>query len=198
MTPIEKNVRVVDEQGNEYEATYPKRAKGLVKNGRARFTDENTICLACPPNKIMEDNKMTDTEIKVNETTGEVIANAEGSTKYTIDYALEQLEKIREESERFAVETREKISEIKSGGPGDVGAQAAGEALRALVQEQEQLYRRLIDFYIGMISDSDKEASRKIAERKQFIDFVQECCKYSDHRNLEVLDFEEIWNTMNA
>ena len=49
MTPIEKNIRVVDEQGNEYEATYPKRAKGLVKNGRARFIDENTICLACPP-----------------------------------------------------------------------------------------------------------------------------------------------------
>ena len=35
--PIEKNVIVVDEQGNEYEATYPKRAKGLVKSGRARY-----------------------------------------------------------------------------------------------------------------------------------------------------------------
>jgi len=42
-TPIEKNIIVVDEQGNEYEATYPKRAKGLVKNGRARFVDENKI-----------------------------------------------------------------------------------------------------------------------------------------------------------
>ena len=30
MIPIEKNIVVVDEQGNEYEATYPKRAKGLV------------------------------------------------------------------------------------------------------------------------------------------------------------------------
>ena len=39
MIPIEKNIVVVDEQGNEYEATYPKRAKGLVKNGRARFID---------------------------------------------------------------------------------------------------------------------------------------------------------------
>ena len=47
--PIEKNVIVVDEQGNEYEATYPKRARGLVKNGRARFIGENKICLACPP-----------------------------------------------------------------------------------------------------------------------------------------------------
>lgn len=44
-----KNIAVIDAQGNEYEATYPKRAKGLVKNGRARFVNETTICLACPP-----------------------------------------------------------------------------------------------------------------------------------------------------
>ena len=36
-----KNVIVVDEQGNEYGATYPKRAKGLVKNGRARFVRQS-------------------------------------------------------------------------------------------------------------------------------------------------------------
>ena len=59
MTPIEKNIIVVDEQGNEYEATYPKRAKGLVKNGRARFVGENKICLACPPDKILEEEKMS-------------------------------------------------------------------------------------------------------------------------------------------
>jgi len=59
VTPIEKNVIVVDEQGNEYEATYPKRAKGLVKNGRARFVDENKICLACPPDKNLEEEKMS-------------------------------------------------------------------------------------------------------------------------------------------
>lgn len=28
---MEKNIIVVDEEGNEYEATYPKKAKGLVK-----------------------------------------------------------------------------------------------------------------------------------------------------------------------
>ncbi len=55
-TPIEKNVIVVDASGNEYEATYPKRAKGLVKKGRARFVDEHTICLACPPAYNEEDN----------------------------------------------------------------------------------------------------------------------------------------------
>jgi hypothetical protein len=60
VTPIAKNIKVIDSNGIQYEATYPKRAKGLVKNGRARFIDEHTICLACPPNTILEDEKMTD------------------------------------------------------------------------------------------------------------------------------------------
>ncbi len=66
-SPIEKNVIVVDEQGNEYEATYPKRAKGLVKNGRARFVDENKICLACPPDKILEEEKMEENKLTAKE-----------------------------------------------------------------------------------------------------------------------------------
>lgn len=45
MTPIEKNIHVIDESGNEYEATFNKRAIGLVKKGRARFVDNTTICL---------------------------------------------------------------------------------------------------------------------------------------------------------
>lgn len=68
MTPIEKNVIVVDELGNEYEATYPKRAKGLVKNGRARFISDNKICLLCPPEIETEDNKMSENK-SIEETT---------------------------------------------------------------------------------------------------------------------------------
>ncbi len=55
-----KNISVIDTQGNIYEATYPKRAKGLVKKGRARFVDDTTICLARPPYHTedeMEENK---------------------------------------------------------------------------------------------------------------------------------------------
>ena len=62
--PMAKNIIVVDGQGNEYGATWPKRARGLVRNGRARFLSENKICLACPPEIDLEDNEMTDKAIE--------------------------------------------------------------------------------------------------------------------------------------
>jgi len=52
-----KNISVVDESGKVYGATYPKRAEGLVKKGRARFLDDFTICLMRPPYN-MEDEDM--------------------------------------------------------------------------------------------------------------------------------------------
>ncbi len=57
---MSKTVNVVDETGKRYEATYVKRAKGLVKHGRAHFIDENTICLACPPDNVLEDKTMSE------------------------------------------------------------------------------------------------------------------------------------------
>lgn len=41
MTPIEKNVTVLDNNGYVIGSTYPKRAKGLVKKGRAEYADTN-------------------------------------------------------------------------------------------------------------------------------------------------------------
>lgn len=40
-----KEIYVMDEQGNMLHRTYKRRAKGLVKNGRAYYMDESTICL---------------------------------------------------------------------------------------------------------------------------------------------------------
>ena len=102
---MEKNVIVVDENGNEYGATWPKRARGLVKSGRARFIDENRICLACPPilNEITEDIEMSENKkieaTEVAETTeiAEATETAVNTaTKYTLDYVLEQIAKIQQ------------------------------------------------------------------------------------------------------
>ena len=41
-----KNVTITDENGTYVGTTYPKRAKGLVKNRRALFVDDCTIRLS--------------------------------------------------------------------------------------------------------------------------------------------------------
>lgn len=144
MAPIEKNVRVFDEQGNEYEATYPKRAKGLVKNGRARFVGENTICLACPPDKIMEEETM--------ENTNKNIANGVVNGKPTMAYILEQLEMLKENDD-FLDKALEKLGNVKSGGPGDAGAQAQAMALKDAIMAHETTRQQLIALYGKMYDD---------------------------------------------
>ena len=153
MIHIEKNIVVVDEQGNEYEATYPKRAKGLVKNGRARFIDENTICLACPPNieledKTMSENKKVDsinnnkpnnngTPKEVTEATANLLNSSEQrSEKLTMDYLLGKLEEISL-GQAFLTDAISELGKMKSGGPGDVGTQEQAKAVGEIIKARE-------------------------------------------------------------
>ena len=234
MTPIEKNIRVVDEQGNEYEATYPKRAKGLVKNGRARFVDEQTICLACPPETFKEDEQMSDKELKINVVTGEVIESTEStetveqakeaaksaaeytkafeaefasqtdqpahdSPKYTIAYALEQLDKVREDSTQFSAKITEGLLCLKSEGPGDAAPQAAGNAFMQLITDQQATYQKLIDFYTGMIAELKAEQKKAATKdpTQQFLDFVAECAPKVAPHSFQP-NYAEIWAIMNG
>ncbi len=43
-----KNITVIDENKNILYSTYPKRAKGLIKKGRAQWVGENAIQLCAP------------------------------------------------------------------------------------------------------------------------------------------------------
>ena len=133
---MEKNITVVDEQGNQYEATYPKRAKGLVKHGRARFVDEYTICLACPPQIETEDNTMSE-----NTTKTESMA----TKKYTIEYILEQIEKI-------AADTAYLLEAVKECS-NPVGGEACAMALGNMVEHREKTNRQLIAFYQEVYSN---------------------------------------------
>ncbi|MDR3310027.1 MAG: hypothetical protein LBS90_01600 [Oscillospiraceae bacterium] len=85
VAPIEKNrresgaaktVAVTDEFGIAYEPTYPKRARGLVKSGRARYINEKTICLTRPPELKTEDDKMSNNN-KTAETGENTVYTAE-------------------------------------------------------------------------------------------------------------------------
>lgn len=83
--PIEKNVIVTDEFGKKLTSTYPKRAKGLIKKGRAERVGENEIRLTgCSVTPYTEDNmnnflNITDNNnnsFTVSAETGEVIENS--------------------------------------------------------------------------------------------------------------------------
>ena len=172
MIPIEKNIVVVDEQGNEYEATYPKRAKGLVKNGRARFIDENTICLACPPNieledKTMSENKKVDsinnnnipnnsaTHKEVSESMAKLLnstAEQQCSEKLTMDYLLGKLEEISL-GQAFLTDAISELGKMKSGGPGDVGTQEQAKAIGEIIKAREATNQKLIALYEKMYDD---------------------------------------------
>lgn len=156
MTPIEKNIFVVDEQGNAYEATYPKRAKGLVKNGRARFISENTICLACPPNNNLEDNEMSE-----NKSTNESKTIQENIVKIgSLEYVLKQIELVAKDT-AYLNNTIAELGKITSNIGGDIGGSAKAEALGQVVKSREETNRKLIDFYQKMYSDLTPSDSLK-------------------------------------
>ena len=157
MIPIEKNIVVVDEQGNYYEATYPKRAKGLVKNGKARFIDENTICLACPPCDMEDNNMSKNTENMAMET--------KPTEKLTMDYVLEQIEKIATERE-YLHDAISELSKTNSGGPGDICAQGKAQALGEIVTSREQTNQKLLSLYEKMYDDLKSQSIPSEKERR--------------------------------
>ena len=163
MTPIEKNIIVVDELGNEYEATYPKRAKGLVKNGRARFIEENKICLACPPHTELEEKIMSEKKnatVNVPEDMGDIgdikeekgKSNNPKQSELTMEYVLGKIDEIANNTFHIH-EAIDAISQIKSTGPGDVGTQEQTKAIGDIVRCRETTNQRLIAFYEKLYDD---------------------------------------------
>ncbi len=146
MTPIEKNIRVVDEQGNEYEATYPKRAKGLVKNGRARFIDENTICLACPPGN-MEINM----SITLKEAWERIVATQ--NQLESVDKILFKVQCIEESGKYVDIEDTDSEH---YGEPLEYCSKVALEKIQTIKEiscTREHTLKQLLDFYIHVYED---------------------------------------------
>ncbi len=151
---------VVDEFGKEYEATYPKRARGLVKHGRARFIGENQICLTCPPNMETEDNEMSE-NVKTNTTASAAPQSApippipQKDNPVTVKYILEQMEKIQSQTEYLF----RAIEAVKSDSDGGVG-------VGNIVEEREKTNRQLLAFYERMYEDIKRE---RVQEQKESI-----------------------------
>ena len=194
-TPIEKNIIVVDEQGKIYEATYPKRAKGLVKNGRARFVAENKICLACPPNENLEDNKMSEnTNINIEQNTNQITARE----------ILEQIKKLQEQlvslketqNSLFAVDTIDEYEDgqlVRSVNCELVESQL--EAIKTVFHEREKTLNSLLDFYKNIYNDVYEKEKKQREEKIELIKSLQLSVidRFSQH-----LDKEELTERMDT
>ncbi len=188
MTPIAKNIRVVDEFQNEYEATYLKRAKGLVKNGRARFIDENTICLVCPPDIESEDNDMSENKNVIVEATAK--APIEEPQKLTINYVLEQIEKIQNQTDHIGMALAalgNMVPKTNSTTPDVAGAEQA-EAIAEVVESREATNQKLIALYEKMYDDlKPKEESAKSKALEILSKIVTEMSFYETEQGAEIL-----------
>lgn len=189
-----KNIAVVDENGNEYEATYPKMARGLVKKGRARFIDESTICLACPPDNISEDSIMTEEkntykdanteDIGVSENTNIIDENTgasdlaestEPETKtetaetaddnITVREILKRIDDISTDG-AFLTSAISELANVQISGVGDIGAQEKARAFGEMVKAREETNRRLIDFYEKIYQDVKPKTKKSDNDNK--------------------------------
>ena len=147
---MEKNVTVIDEQGHVYGATYPKRAKGLVKNGRARFVDENTICLACPPNQILEDNNMSE--------------NTNNNVVLTEKEIFDQIVLLQNQLTEHSTTSLYRLGEAISYAHGEgEDAQISDEQVAnicAVFAQREETLREMLELYKRMYSDVRQEKQR--------------------------------------
>lgn len=185
MIPIEKNIIVVDENGTVYESTWLKRANGLVKKGRARWLDEQTICLACPPENeediIMDNNKQT-------ENVAERIAEAESIKQsgsitdgLTIKDLLDRMDAVRKEmlSLKDLSGTMETIA--NQGGEDDAGhiAEATSQAFIARETTCQQQLRFLEKIYSDHFSVPSEEA--KTARTRMLLDNMNDVISALDY-----------------
>lgn len=153
-SPASLKIEVVDSSGKIIGRTYEKRAKGLVKKGRARFTDENRITLL--PSE--DAHEYIETEgYKMDERINtENISEENG--QYTIESVMQCMKKILDDSD-YIKDVLKNIVEIPSGdagdcgSPGDIAGKAKAEAISTIVREREDTNQKLIDFYNEVYND---------------------------------------------
>ena len=183
--PITKNIYVTDELKKDYEPTYLRRAKGLVKNGRAHWVDENKICLECPPNIFLEDKIMSEINNISNDSIGEigemsVPATEPKEEKLSMNYVLEQIEKIASQTE-YLNNAINKLGLMADGdnaetySPGNTLGQAKAEAIGDVVRCRETTNQQLLKLYEKMYDDlkpQKSKSSEDIAVMNRIIDSV--------------------------
>lgn len=192
-----KNIIVVDEHGKKYGTTYPRRAKGLVKQGRARFLARNMLCLmqglACPPEQNLEDKNMSEQTIEnsvvENSMAGNEKENMEqGGSRHSMEYCLEQIERIGRQTEYL----NQVIAELRQLDNASSCAQKA-MALSDIVKCRETTNQQMLHFYEKMYDDlkgptTADTVSQKSHLQEQLLRIIDKTLENGDFTADEVSD----------
>ncbi len=193
MKPIEKNIIVVDENGTVYESTWLKRANGLVKKGRARWLDEQTLCLACPPEPMEDDEMENRNQAEAATEPGAEFGNHSTLGGLTVERLLDRMDAIRKEmlSMEDLLGTMREIA--VQAGEDDAGhvAEATSRAFaarEATCQQQLRFLEKIYDDHFAAPSEEAKMArSRMLLDKMN--DFIP-CMDYTEENgsgNIEAL-----------
>jgi len=158
-------IAVVDEHHNEIGVTYSKRAKGMVKNGRARYINDSKICMfrACPPDKT-EDNIMNEhiNSNEVRDNDGNIVkpiwkdAETLVSVSGTLTMAdiLSRIDMIIGSDDHInrALDTLKNL-EIQDVMHGSNNAGKKAEAIRDTVRAREETKHKILEFLNKMYDD---------------------------------------------
>ena len=108
-----KRIEVIDEQGVHLQNTYERRARGLVKKGRAYYVTASCICLFTPPENMEETNNKKDilTRIDTILQQKEYLQEAFSAIEKIPHDLNEELTAIRTKTILEIVEAREKTNQ---------------------------------------------------------------------------------------
>lgn len=189
-----KNILVVDENGKKYGTTYLKRAKGLIKQGRARFLAHNMLCLACPPEKTLEDKNMSDwtMEHKTDETgsaANSASADAQpAQNKYSVEYCMEQVALIGKQTD-YLYQVIEQLQNMDNGEANDQKAMALGN----IVESRENTNQQMLLFYMKICDSLKPPATvdttlQKAKLQEQLLHIMDKTLENGEFSSSEITD----------
>ena len=106
-----KRIEVIDEQGVHLQNTYERRARGLVKKGRAYYVTASCICLFTPPENMEEKTLETNNKKDILTRIDTILQQKEYLQEKIPHDLNEELTAIRTKTILEIVEAREKTNQ---------------------------------------------------------------------------------------
>ena len=152
----------------------------------------------------MSENK----NVNIQETPEQENKVSEGNFEISMEYIFAEMKAIREQSQ-YLNNALIMLETVKSGGPGDVGAQAKANSIADIVKCRETTNQQLLKFYEKVYSDirrdekAQSESQFLPQKQKEFLKFVHDTTVATAGASPEhsytpgiLPDFEKLWKTL--